>query len=130
MDYKDLMPMYLERCVAVQTLWFDYATIVLLLLAFLAAFKPTEFNKYIRWAVFGIFGIFVGANADALWEITNQRIWIGERLISVEPTFPTAWAARGLELGVHAAADILVVALIVVIHYRQRKGSGHTQTKG
>jgi hypothetical protein len=121
LDPTELLKMYLERGVAAQTLWFDYATITMLILAFLAAFKPTEDNKQVRRAVFVVFGLLVAINAHTQWEVTDQRKALNDCLVKAGSHFPLHDPNVWLVLGAHLVADAAVVLVMLAIHFRAAK---------
>jgi hypothetical protein len=129
MEFKELATLYFERGVAGQTLWFDYATIVLLLLGFIVAFKSHELKYSLRWWLFVGFLGFAIANGWAQFDVTAQRIAIGNRLltliadattrtnsVSMPLAIPKWWAV----IGAHLIGDIFVALAIFVLHRPDR----------
>jgi hypothetical protein len=122
LEFKDLVAMYFERSNAAQTLWLDYATIVLLLLGFLVAVKKPELTRSFRIALLCAFAGFAISNLWALKDVTQQREAIAQLAQSMEknqlaPVLdPTSLY---LVVPLHLGADLVVAAAIMFLGTRR-----------
>src|SRR5881396_726481 len=125
MDFKDVLNLFFERSNALQPLWSFYTTVVLALIAFFSAIKPSEKIR-VGAVIFSIvFVVLAWANLDALLTVTRQRLAavsllkdtsklsnvpdkavVNALLGGLEPS-----SVRRVVIG-HVAADFFVLAMI------------------
>jgi hypothetical protein len=125
-EVKDLIAMFFERSTAAQTLWFDYATVVLLLLAFIVAVKKPKLTRTFRAVLIVAFLAFAFVNLWAQLDVNKQRNAIVEILSSRSDVLQDAklvktlspLQAGGVEF-LHVTADLVVCAAIIFLNSRE-----------
>ena len=74
MNFEELIPVIMERFTAFQTLWSLYITVVIGLLAYVAATAPTSSSPFVRLLLIIGFSGFSYVNLGALTAVSGQRI--------------------------------------------------------
>lgn len=73
MEFKDVLAMYFERGMALQTFWNFYVTIVIGYLAFLGVLAPSPRNKRVSALLTIGFLVFATVNLGGLVGVSRQR---------------------------------------------------------
>jgi hypothetical protein len=129
MEFKDVLAMYFERGVAMQTFWNFYITIALGYLAFLGVLTPMPVNRRAAILLTCGFIVFAAANLGGLLGVTRQRLelqtWLTEEprnlsdyplesdLLRIQKTMD-APTERGV-VAVHLVGDALLLVCIWLI---------------
>jgi hypothetical protein len=74
MEFHDVLTLYFERSDAMQTYWNFYITVNLALLAFIATIQVARLNRRMATILTISLVAFWVVNADALAEVTKQRL--------------------------------------------------------
>ncbi|MGB6307720.1 MAG: hypothetical protein WBF89_07985 [Steroidobacteraceae bacterium] len=140
MEFKDVLAMYFERGVALQTFWNFYITIALGYLAFLGVLTPLPVNKRAAVLLTCGFVVFAAANLGGLIGVTKQRLEL-QSLLTAEPKnlsqYPSDLAniRQTLDaptvdgvIGVHVAGDaLLLVCIWFIPAMRRSEKTRHTE---
>jgi hypothetical protein len=124
-EVKDLIAMFFERSTAAQTLWFDYVTVVLLLLGFIAAVKKPKLTKTFRAVLIGAFVAFAVVNLWAQLDVNRQRNAIVQLLRSRSDASQyelmktlSPLKVSGVAL-LHVTGDLVICAAIIFLNSRE-----------
>ncbi len=134
MNYNDLIQLYFERSVAMQSYWNLYVVVVGGLLAFSSLRKqPAPITTLI---VSLLFALFAYENLDAMYDTTRQRFATIEAIQQVdsagtsggslkqvrdllEPTLTPA--TYGSVRTTHVISDLLTIAALWAMEFRRRR---------